>query len=133
MFILYLRFILFRQTLIFSSIALPEINSLFNKRCFNYAGKFKVHNPIEVGTIRQVILPTPQVFRRFDANDPISTLDLRFECFVNEVLPQYKDNIMVHTMIYVPSYFDYVRIRNYFKKEETSFVQICEYSKVILK
>ncbi|RZF43625.1 hypothetical protein LSTR_LSTR016453 [Laodelphax striatellus] len=32
-------------------------------------------------------------------------------------------------MIYIPSYLDFVLIRNYFKKEMISFVQICEYSK----
>lgn len=37
---------------------------------------------------------------------------------------------MTGVLIYVPSYFDYVRIRNYLKKETFTFVQICEYSKV---
>jgi len=32
-------------------------------------------------------------------------------------------------MLYVPSYFDYVRIRNHFKTEMVSFVQINEYTK----
>lgn len=36
---------------------------------------------------------------------------------------------MAHCMIYVPSYFDYVRLRNYFKTETINFVQICEYTK----
>lgn len=45
-------------------MALPEINSLFNKKCFNYAGKVKVNNPIEIGSIRQVTVQIPQVFRR---------------------------------------------------------------------
>ena len=34
---------------------------------------------------------------------------------------------MSHTAIFVPSYFDFVRLRNYFKKEDISFAQICEY------
>lgn len=35
---------------------------------------------------------------------------------------------MSHTLIYIPSYFDYVRLRNYMKKEELDFASICEYS-----
>lgn len=35
---------------------------------------------------------------------------------------------MSHTLIYVPSYFDFVRLRNYFKKEELNFTHICEYT-----
>lgn len=35
---------------------------------------------------------------------------------------------MSHTLIYIPSYFDYVRLRNHMKREEISFASICEYS-----
>lgn len=35
---------------------------------------------------------------------------------------------MSHTLIYMPSYFDYVRLRNYMKREEINFASICEYS-----
>lgn len=35
---------------------------------------------------------------------------------------------MSHTLIYVPSYFDYVRLRNHMKKEELNFASISEYS-----
>lgn len=52
----------------------------------------------------------------------------RFQFFVDKVLPQYRDSVMSHTLIYIPSYFDYVRLRNYMKKEEMNFASICEYS-----
>lgn len=32
-------------------------------------------------------------------------------------------------MVYIPSYFDFVRLRNYFRENEMSSVMICEYSK----
>lgn len=57
------------------------------------------------------------------------SFDERFNYFTKTVLPQYKSPTMAHCLVYVPSYFDYIRIRNYFKKEELSFVQISEYSK----
>lgn len=120
----------YRQTLIFSSLMLPEINSIFNKRCFNYAGKVKIVNPIEFGCIGQVVVQVPHVFQRFECQQPSDAIDARFDFFVSKVLPQYKESLMKQTMIFVPSYFDYVRLRNYFKKEDIGFVQICEYSKV---
>lgn len=58
-------------------------------------------------------------------------MEARFNYFLKEVLPKQRDPLMSHTLIYVPSYFDYIRIRNYFKKEDIGFVQICEYSKVM--
>lgn len=56
-----------------------------------------------------------------------SSLD-RFQFFIEKVLPQYKDSVMSHTMIYIPSYFDYVRLRNHMKKADMSFASTCEYS-----
>ena len=58
-----------------------------------------------------------------------TSFDTRFEYFINTILPQFKAATMAHCMIYIPSYFDYVRIRNFFKKEEINFTQICEYTK----
>lgn len=52
----------------------------------------------------------------------------RFQFFLEKVLPQYRDSAMSHTLIYIPSYFDYIRLRNYMKKEEMNFASICEYS-----
>lgn len=74
-----------------------------------------------------------QVFHRFEANSPSETIDARFDLFVKEILPQFKETIMNHTMIYIPSYFDFVHIRNYLRQEELSFCQICEYTKVKFK
>nr|XP_031825642.1 digestive organ expansion factor homolog [Nomia melanderi] len=119
----------YRQTLIFSSIHIPEIYGVFNKRCYNYAGKIKIMNPVSLGTICQVVVQVPQVFHRFESSSHFQALEQRMDFFVTKILPQYKDRIMNHTLIFIPSYFDFVKLRNYFKKEEYSFVQICEYSK----
>lgn len=119
----------YRQTLVFSSIQLPEIHAIFNKKCLNYAGKVKVVNPISAGSICQVVTQLPQVFHKLPVNSHLQSFEARMNFFVDKILPQYKDSIMNHTLIYVPSYFDFVKLRNYFKKEELSFVQICEYSK----
>lgn len=53
-----------RQTLLFSSVALPEIKSVINKKCYNYAGKVLVENPVEIGSIQQVLVQVPQIFHR---------------------------------------------------------------------
>lgn len=119
----------YRQTLLFTSHELPEFRSLFNSKCSNYRGKVKSCNPIHVGTIRNVITEVPQVFHKIEATSIQSSFDTRFNYFINEILPQYKSPSMAHCMIYVPSYFDYVRLRNYFKSESINFVQICEYTK----
>ena len=45
---------------------------------------------------------------------------------LRQVLPEYRGELMKQTAIFIPSYFDFVRIRNYMKKEGLSFAQICE-------
>lgn len=120
----------YRQTLIFSSIVIPEINSIFNKKCNNYAGKIKISNPVDFGSIGQVVVQIPHVFHKFEAPNAQDAIEARFDFFIKKILTLQRDSLMKQTVIFVSSYFDFVRLRNYFKKEELSFVQICEYSKV---
>lgn len=121
----------YRQTLLFSSFVLPEMNAIFNKKCFNYAGRVKVVNGIQVGSICQVFVQLPHIFHKFNAESASQCIDARFNFFVNKILPQQHDTLMRQTVVYVSNYFDYVRLRNYFKREDIGFVQICEYSRVI--
>ena len=115
--------------MIFSAIEAPEIHGIFSKRCHNYAGRNKISNIIPSGSASQVLVQVPQVYHRFEASSYSQAIDVRFNFFISKILPQYTDSIMRHTLIFVPSYFDFVKLRNYMKREELSFVQICEYSK----
>ena len=36
---------------------------------------------------------------------------------------------MDHTLVFVPSYFDFVKVRNWFKKEDLDYSEISEYTK----
>ncbi|XP_014066503.1 U3 small nucleolar RNA-associated protein 25 homolog isoform X1 [Salmo salar] len=117
----------YRQTLMFSSIQDPHINNIISKHCFNYRGQVATKNMPITGSICQVLVQLPHVFQMINSNSFMDQ-DARFQFFVDKVLPQYRDSVMSHTLIYVPSYFDYVRLRNYMKKEEINFASICEYS-----
>uniref|UniRef100_A0AAY4A9W1 U3 small nucleolar RNA-associated protein 25 homolog n=1 Tax=Denticeps clupeoides TaxID=299321 RepID=A0AAY4A9W1_9TELE len=117
----------YRQTLVFSAIQDPQINNILTKHCFNYRGQVATKNLPKTGSICQVLVQLPHVFQMFNS-DSFMDQDARFQFFVDKVLPQYKDSVMSHTFIYVPSYFDFVRIRNYLKKEDVNFTSISEYS-----
>ncbi|RVE56976.1 hypothetical protein OJAV_G00211640 [Oryzias javanicus] len=117
----------YRQTLVFSSIQDPQINNILTKHCSNYRGQIASKNLPKTGSICQVQVQLPHVFQMFSSESFIDH-DARFQFFVDKVLPQYKDSVISHTLVYIPSYFDYVRLRNYMKKEEMSFTSICEYS-----
>ncbi|KAJ3613620.1 hypothetical protein NHX12_019866 [Muraenolepis orangiensis] len=117
----------YRQTMVFSAVPDPQINNLLSKHCFNYRGQVAVKNIPKTGSICQVMVQLPHVFQMFPS-DSFMDQDARFQFFIENVLPQYKDSVMSHTMIYVPSYFDYVRLRNHMKKADMSFASACEYS-----
>ncbi|XP_077998956.1 U3 small nucleolar RNA-associated protein 25 homolog [Glandiceps talaboti] len=119
----------YRQTLSFSSVVTPEMNSLFNKHCHNYAGKVLVNNPVISGSICQIATALPQVFQRIECENYVELPQKRYDYFISKVLPHFRDKVMSGTLIFVPSYFDYVRLRNRFRKEEINFAQICEYTK----
>ncbi|XP_069580028.1 U3 small nucleolar RNA-associated protein 25 homolog [Brachyistius frenatus] len=117
----------YRQTLVFSSIQDPQINNILTKHCANYRGQIATKNVPKTGSICQVLVQLPHVFQMF-SSDSFMDHDARFQFFVDKVLPQYRDSVMSHALIYIPSYFDYIRLRNYMKKEEMNFSSICEYS-----
>ncbi|XP_045919611.1 U3 small nucleolar RNA-associated protein 25 homolog [Micropterus dolomieu] len=117
----------YRQTLVFSSIQDPQINNILTKHCANYRGQIATKNMPKIGSICQVLVQLPHVFQMFSSSSFMDH-DARFHFFVDKVLPQYRDSVMSHTLIYIPSYFDYIRLRNYMKKEEINFASICEYS-----
>ncbi|XP_006834104.1 PREDICTED: digestive organ expansion factor homolog [Chrysochloris asiatica] len=119
----------YRQTMMFGALQNAQINSVFNKYCANLQGQVAVRSISMTGSISHVLVQLPHVFQRMEAENLASVIDARFHVFVNKILPQYRDAVMSHTLIYVPSYFDFVRLRNYFKKEELNFTYICEYTK----
>ncbi|XP_072504033.1 U3 small nucleolar RNA-associated protein 25 homolog isoform X1 [Notamacropus eugenii] len=118
----------YRQTLLLGALQETQINSVFSKYCVNHQGQVTVRSIPMIGSIGQVLVQLPHVFQRLEAENLLSVIDARFHFFVDKILPQYHDAVMSHTLIYVPSYFDFVRLRNYFQKEELNFTHICEYT-----
>eukprot|EP01125_Pyxidicula_operculata_P001854 TRINITY_DN1172_c1_g2_i1.p1 TRINITY_DN1172_c1_g2~~TRINITY_DN1172_c1_g2_i1.p1 ORF type:complete len:843 (+),score=269.32 TRINITY_DN1172_c1_g2_i1:255-2531(+) len=123
----------YRQTVIFSEIFHVDINSLFNKLCYNVKGKFKIIPNPGLGTITKVVPQVKHLFQRLNCNSVTEVDDLRFNYFTQEIFPHLLQDIQKGVLIFFPTYFDYVRVRNFFrtkqKQGETSFVQLCEYSK----
>ncbi|KAF9437745.1 rRNA-binding ribosome biosynthesis protein utp25 [Entomortierella beljakovae] len=119
-----------RQTLLFSNYPTPEINALFKKYSRNVAGKVKVTQAYEHGSIVDVVPLVQQNFTRIETRTLAQADDNRFQHFITQTLPQLRRSAVTqtHTMIYVPSYFDFVRLRNYFTENKYSFAAICEYT-----
>lgn len=118
------------QTLLFSSIVVPQLTSFFNKYSFNYEGQIITRNLTSSSSapIQKVYIQCPQNFYRFKCDKIINSPDDRFNYFTSTILPKFTNCSMNHVLIYIPSYFDFVRLRNYFRQEELNFTQVCEYT-----
>eukprot|EP00903_Cladosiphon_okamuranus_P017494 g16114.t1 len=120
---------LFRQTLVFSAFQDPNLNALASRHLRNHDGVIKVSRPSGDGYICGVALQAKQVFQRVPCDSLATQDDSRFDYFVGTVLPQVLRSKQTHTAIFIPSYFDYVRIRNHLMKNKTSVVNVHEYSR----
>ncbi|XP_078438748.1 U3 small nucleolar RNA-associated protein isoform X2 [Wolffia australiana] len=118
----------YRQTILLSYFLNPDMNSLFNHHCLNYAGKVKTvcH---QKGVLSKIPLPIKQVCERFNASSIEGIDDARFDYFVKKVYPKIKDSIQGGIMLFISSYLDFVRVRNFLKSQNASFCLLGEYTK----
>ncbi|EOA37780.1 hypothetical protein CARUB_v10012647mg [Capsella rubella] len=118
----------YRQSIILSSYLTPEINSLFNRLCLNYEGKMKLACEYK-GVLQKVLLPVRQIYERFDADSISQVDDARLEHFTKKIFPKIKDSVQGGVMIFIHSFFEFVRLRNFLKSQNASFCLLGEYAK----
>lgn len=125
----------FRQTIILSAFNTPELSELQRLHCHNWGGKVRLQ-PEYPGVLQQLGVKTKQTFSRFQSSSVDRDPDARFDYFTSAVVPSLikraKDTS--GTLIFVPSYLDFVRVRNYFATSaavsSVTFGAISEYASV---
>lgn len=134
-----------RQTLVFSAYPMPELNALAARHMRNVAGRLK-YQPEYEGAMLHIPLRLRQTFSRYDAASPAADPDARFKYFTTAVVPALArhasgrsasrasagDAAAAGILIFIPSYLDFVRVRNYFASaaatQHVSFGTRSEYS-----
>ena len=121
----------FRQTIAFSAFNTPELNTVFYNQSKNWAGKVKI-NKTYSGAIQELGLKVKQKFSRLESPTFSSDPDARFTYFTTTIIPALTRSTkdMAGTVIFIPSYLDFVRVRNYFSASTLSFGSISEYASV---
>lgn len=122
----YARF--YRQSIVLGYFLNPDMNSLFNQHCLNYEGKVKLICEYK-GILPKVLIQARQIYERFDADSIAEADDARLEYFTKKVFPKIKDSIQGGIMLFISSYFEFVRIRNFLKSQNASFCLLGEYTK----
>lgn len=119
-----------RQNVICSQYALPDLNTLWKKYCLNnVGGKLKIKQSYE-GSITQVAASVEQIFNRIPVSSMREVDDARFMYFTEKSLPALRSSILAssHVCIVIPSYVDFLRLKNWMATQELSFAAICEYT-----
>lgn len=127
-----------RQTLLFGRYDSPDFRALFAAGA-NVAGKARLDAGPGLGGVLDRVRPgVRQAFERvgteqrgMGADAALEELDARFEHFTKRTLPALLRSAVQrqHTLVVVPSYFDFVRLTNHLKKQGTlSFAAVSEYS-----
>ncbi|KAI0601478.1 hypothetical protein F4775DRAFT_396418 [Biscogniauxia sp. FL1348] len=133
----------FRQTLVFSAFNTPELAEL-HRRGANWAGRTRVQPAEYAGAIQELSgLKVRQTFSRFEAPSVAAEPDARFAYFTGAVVPALtskkrgadaSSSLATGTLIFVPSYLDFVRVRNYFASAPAvagvTFGTVSEYASV---
>ena len=122
-----------RQSVVLSNVAHAMISATF--RSFsNSTGKVLVQRAEEPGVLQRVTTQLRQHFVRVAVTDLQAADDERFrffteKLFLQKIHPLLERNVRI--ILYIPSYFDYVRIRNFlFKDYRDSFACLCEYTSI---
>ncbi|SCO77621.1 related to spt5p [Fusarium oxysporum] len=125
----------FRQTIIMSAFNTPELSELLRLHCHNWAGKVRLQ-PEYPGMLSQLGIKAKQTFSRFQSCSVDKDPDARFEYFTSAIVPSLAKRAKdaTGTLIFIPSYLDFVRVRNYFATssavENVTFGAISEYADV---
>jgi U3 small nucleolar RNA-associated protein 25 len=116
----------YRQSVLLSRSPSPQLAALARVRCANAAGGARLR-PCYGGALGACAARATHDFSRVAAEDAAGAADARFRAFVARILPLLRDGAG-GDLLFVPSYFDYVRLRNFLRSQDASFVSNCEYS-----
>ena len=121
-----------RQTMVLSAHEAPEISALLSRGCANVEGRVTTQRLYD-GVLGHVPGGTRQLYVRFEAADPTAEADARLHAFRERLLPSLLSAMTAavgeaQTLLFVPRYFDFVRVRALLVGEDVPFVAVSEYS-----
>ncbi|KAB8611431.1 hypothetical protein FH972_025936 [Carpinus fangiana] len=128
-----------RQTLVFSAYLTPELNGIHSTHMRSIAGKVKLQQRHPGTPLASSTHPLRQTFTRFAARAPAADPDARFKHFTTALVPALTRPAQpgappVGALVFIPSYLDFVRVRNFFAgapaAQHVSFGAVSEYTDV---
>lgn len=121
-----------RQLILISQFSDPHILSTFKRYAKSMEGQVKIRSkvPSDEASICNVLNSVRQVFQRIPCDSFASQGDSLLKYFRDSLLPHLLKSEQKHTLIYIPSYFDFVAVRNILLKLKANFVSVTEYARI---
>jgi U3 small nucleolar RNA-associated protein 25 len=117
----------YRQSVLLSRHGAPQLAALLRESCSNAAGRARTRVP-QPGVLASVLARgATQQFTRVLAPRAADAADARFAAFKTRVWPRLRES-RGGELLFVPSYFDFVRLRNFLKANDASFMANSEYA-----
>ncbi|CAN9322569.1 unnamed protein product [Alternaria alternata] len=122
-----------RQTIVLSAFLTPKINTLYNRHMRNFAGRLKYTADNTAGLIETLSYGVKQTFLRFDSPSHLTDPDARFKYFSTTILPSITRLPKpveggLGVLVFIPSYLDFVRVRNSLVDTDIAYASISEYT-----
>lgn len=122
-----------RQLILSTKFWDPVLLSTFKRFGKSLSGQVKVRRKVRDGdaSISRVLVPIKQVFQKIPTGTFAQQSKARVDYFVKNLWPQLQKNDQKHTLVFIPSYFDFCSLRNALLKLEQKhlFVSVTEYSR----
>jgi len=120
---------LLRQTVVLTKYKALELNYLLKVCGTNYMGRFYLPYEYQCLFSKELIAQGKKIYlRKIPVGDIESVHEKKFDFFTKKIWSKLYESLKMYTILYVPSYFDFVRLRKYFKETETSIGYISEYT-----
>lgn len=108
---------MFRQTILLSSLMVPEYNALFNNHCNNYKGTVKIRKNIYDGIVDTVSSNIQKIFYKIECESVQNLDEDRYQHFLFTSYFNLRNSMEKRTILFVPSYYDFVRIKKLLKQK----------------
>lgn len=121
----------FRQLIFTSSFGDPAILSTFKRFGKSIEGRVRIRrkfSPLDAA-ISNVTVSVKQVFQRVPCTSLFTQSEARIKYFEQKILPQIIRLNQSRTLIFIPSYFDFVTLRNMMVQKEVECCRVTEYCK----
>ncbi len=135
-----------RQTIAISEIAFPDLNSFFRRFCFNPRSALVI--PTYSGVLKPIASnQSRHVFQKVAFSDIAKAAEERVVAFANLLNMMIKSDkkglkknlkkvmilfftssMRIGILVFVPNYFDFLKLRKHLNEMEVSFAHICEYT-----